>query len=97
MLQNNYAVVILRTVNGVVDSGQKGSYATPVSVLASRAGLPGWLVDLRHDTSHNALPSLSTLRLAATTLLHWLHDEYWEAQTAQLRAVDAACGDVLQR
>ena len=95
MLQNNYAIAVLRAVNGVVDSGQKGTYATSVSVLASRVGLPGWLVDLRHDTSHNALPSLSTLRLAATTLLHWLHSEYWEAQTAQLRAVDAACAAVL--
>ena len=95
MLQNNYAIAVLRAVNGVVDSGQKGTYATSVSVLASRVGLPGWLVDLRHDTSHNALPSLSTLRLAATTLLHWLHSEYWEVQTAQLGAVDAACAAVL--
>ena len=42
MLQHNYAVVVLRAVNGAVDSGQKGTYATPVSVLASRIGLPGY-------------------------------------------------------
>ena len=43
-------------------------------------GLPRILVDVRHEASHNELPSLALLRLAAGSALTWLAHSYWQAQ-----------------
>ena len=43
-------------------------------------GLPRILVDVRHEASHNELPSLALLRLAANSALTWLAHSYWQAQ-----------------
>ena len=43
-------------------------------------GLPRILVDVRHEASHNELPSLALLRLAADSALTWLAHSYWQAQ-----------------
>jgi ribosomal biogenesis protein LAS1 len=51
--------------------------AAPISVLCGKMGIAGWLVDIRHEASHNALPTLGALRLAASTLLEFLKSEYW--------------------
>ncbi|KAF4129422.1 Las1-like [Phytophthora infestans] len=80
-----YASVIVRCVNGLVDGSQKGAYATAVSTLAHRIGIPLWVVDLRHESSHNQLPSLPVLRFAAQHLLAWLRANYWGAQEDLIR------------
>ncbi|ETK75020.1 hypothetical protein F441_18699 [Phytophthora nicotianae CJ01A1] len=80
-----YASVIVRCVNGLVDGSQKGAYATAVSTLAQRIGIPLWIVDLRHESSHNQLPSLPVLRFAAQHLLAWLRSNYWGAQEDLIR------------
>ena len=54
-----------RFVNGFVDAAQKGQYAMSVSQLAQKLSLPQHLVDLRHEASHNKLPSIQVLRMAA--------------------------------
>ncbi len=64
-------------VNGITDSQQKGRVAVSVASLASAAGLPRLLVDLRHEATHNELPSLQVLRLAAQQALAWLRANYW--------------------
>lgn len=64
-------------VNGISDSQQKGRVAVSVASLASAAGLPRLLVDLRHEATHNELPSLRVLRLAAHQALAWLRASYW--------------------
>lgn len=43
-------------------------------------GLPRILVDVRHEASHNELPSLALLRLAADAALTWLSQSYWQQQ-----------------
>lgn len=43
-LRLTYAMALVRFVNGVVDSGQKGQVATSVAMLASAFGLPRILV-----------------------------------------------------
>lgn len=48
------------------------------------AGLPRLLVDVRHEASHNDMPSLSLLRLAAAQALDWLQAAYWQRQAAHL-------------
>ena len=42
--------------------------------------LPTALVDLRHECTHQRLPSLAGLRLAADEALLWLHEQYWMPQ-----------------
>jgi hypothetical protein len=64
-------------VNGIADSQQKGRVALSVNALAESAGLSRLLVDIRHEATHNELPSLSTLQLAARQALDWLVQQYW--------------------
>jgi hypothetical protein len=97
MLQSAYAMSVVRAVNGIADGGQKGSHATSVAVLAGRAGLPASVVDLRHDASHNALPALPALRLAAGQLRRWFWERYWAPQGAALASIEQSCSLVLQR
>lgn len=70
----------MRFVNGVADSAQKGRVASSVAHLAQQAGIPRILVDIRHESTHNELPSLSVLRVAAKQALEWLRTKYWQAQ-----------------
>ena len=86
-----YAMVVVRTVNGLVDPSQQGYYAEPVSLLASRIGLPQWLVELRHDATHSQLPTLIVLRSAADCLLLWLNDNYWLSQFSFLEETSRLC------
>lgn len=68
---------VCRMVNGIADSQQKGRVALSVNSLAESAGLSRLLVDVRHEATHNELPSLSTLQLAARQALDWLVQQYW--------------------
>lgn len=81
------ASVVVRCVNGLVDASQTGAYAMPVSALAQRIGIPLWIVDLRHESTHNQLPSLPVLRFAAQHLLAWLRTNYWAKQDDEIRAL----------
>ena len=74
----SYAMAIVRLVNGVADAAQKGKYAASVAGLAATAGLPRVLVDVRHEATHNELPTVKMLRLAASHALSWLQGSYWE-------------------
>lgn len=42
-------------------------------------------MDVRHEASHNDMPSLSLLRLAAAQALDWLQAAYWQRQEAYLQ------------
>ena len=64
-------------VNGITDSQQKGKVAHSVANLAAAAGVPRLLVDLRHEATHNELPSLPVLRLGVQQALEWLENNYW--------------------
>ena len=79
-----YAMTITRLVNGVVDPLQQGARAVSVKFLAQTVGLPPMLVELRHECTHNQLPSLGRLRHAAEHALLWLHEHYWLRQRALL-------------
>ena len=73
-LQLMYSSVVVRAVNGLADAAQRGAHAAPVSTLARQIGLPGWLVDIRHQATHNRLPTLAVLQLAGRALLQVLTD-----------------------
>lgn len=45
--------------------------------VAKTLGLPASFVELRHQISHEALPSLLTLRAGAERALEWIWGYYW--------------------
>jgi hypothetical protein len=71
------SMAVLRMVNGLVDTHQKKEFAQSVRSISTRIGLPRLLVDLRHEATHNKLPSLPTLRLGLSLALDWLNENYW--------------------
>jgi len=79
-LRMQYSLAVVRMVNGISDSSQKGRMAASVARLSAAAGLPRLLVDLRHEATHNELPSLAALQLAAHHALTWLRTNYWQKQ-----------------
>eukprot|EP00124_Ichthyophonus_hoferi_P001625 Ihof_evm2s90 gene=Ihof_evmTU2s90 len=83
ILRLTYTMALIRFVNGIVDSLQKGTYARSVQSLANQLNLPSWLVDLRHDGTHSSLPSLSVCRIACGEALWWLRDNYWERRAEE--------------
>ena len=64
-LRQSYSTAIIRLVNGLVDPLQFGAYARSIASIANQLGLPSWLVELRHASTHEDLPSLELLREAA--------------------------------
>ena len=54
------------------------------------------LVDVRHEASHNELPSLALLRLAASEALTWLRASYWQRQADHLAACRAHISTLLK-
>lgn len=96
MLRMQYAMAIVRLVNGIADSGQKGRTANSVAAITAAAGLPRALVDLRHEATHNELPSLPVLRLAAIQATAWLRETYWDPQERCLQDAQRRCAELLK-
>lgn len=46
------------------------------------------LVDLRHESTHQSLPSLPLLQLASLAALDWLYKHYWTAQSHAVTKVE---------
>ncbi|WPT11002.1 Pre-rRNA-processing protein las1 [Picochlorum sp. SENEW3] len=95
LIRLQYSLALVRFVNGVADSAQKGRVASSVAHLAQQAGIPRILVDIRHESTHNELPSLSVLRVAAKQALEWLRTKYWQAQRTCLADSEASVRDVM--
>jgi hypothetical protein len=91
------SMVLVRLVNGISGNLQKGVYAKSVADLAQSVGLPRILVDLRHEATHNNLPSLNILSIAADQALEWLEEHYWNAQEQQLRSQSKQIEEILAR
>jgi hypothetical protein len=77
-----YSSIIIRGVNGIADALQphrgRLSKVMTVANLCKRISMPSWLVVMRHDAAHGALPSLPCLRMAARALLEFLGTAYWQ-------------------
>jgi len=90
-------MALVRFVNEMVDPGQKGSYAQPITRIAEQIGLPRNLVDLRHSGTHDELPSAGVLQLALQQALDWLFDRYWEPARNWEVSVKEKCQMSLER
>eukprot|EP00743_Colponemidia_sp_Colp-15_P005652 GILK01006077.1.p1 GENE.GILK01006077.1~~GILK01006077.1.p1 ORF type:complete len:572 (-),score=80.46 GILK01006077.1:205-1878(-) len=88
-LRLSYSMILLRMVNGIVDQVQKGTHAQSISSLAQQLQLPSWLVDLRHEATHNQLPALPMLQFGAQQALQWLSINYWDKQWTHLSSTGA--------
>ena len=62
-------MALTRLVNGVVDPMQQRARATSVQRLAAEVALPASLVALRHEATHNQLPSMGALKAVSYTHL----------------------------
>ncbi|GAA5868505.1 hypothetical protein JCM3774_005401 [Rhodotorula dairenensis] len=83
-LRLSYSMAVIRFVNSLVDPLQTTYYARSIASLAAQIGLPAWFVELRHQATHEDLPSIAVLRDAARQALDWLYANYW------LPALDSA-------
>lgn len=90
-LRMQYSLAIVRSVNGLVDGSQQGYFAESIYGLAASIGLPGWFVELRHDATHNQIPTLSVLRAASNRLIEWYYSNYWLPQSKYLEMVSQSC------
>ena len=95
LLRLQYSLAIVRFVNGVADSAQKGRVAVSVAGLARQAEVPRLLVDIRHESTHNELPSLQVLRVAGEKALDWLLSKYWRAQQMYLKECQTKIDEVV--
>ncbi|KAH3688659.1 hypothetical protein WICPIJ_000350 [Wickerhamomyces pijperi] len=76
-LQLMSTMALIRFVNGLLDPSQQSTFAIPLSLLAKKIGLPSWFVEIRHEGTHDSLPSLEMLELSVDKALQWLFDNYW--------------------
>jgi hypothetical protein len=83
-----YSMALLRLVNGVLDPMQAKQHAQSVLTLAKQMQMPRVLVDLRHESTHQGLPSLQLLQHASVIALEWLSRHYWAAQAHALSRLD---------
>ncbi|KAJ5050581.1 uncharacterized protein L3040_002458 [Drepanopeziza brunnea f. sp. 'multigermtubi'] len=72
-----YAAAFCRFVTGLLDSHQDKRRKLSMYSIAKTIGLPATYVELRHQVTHEELPSLSKLRTATQKALHWIWDYYW--------------------
>ncbi|KAF3064157.1 putative hydroxyacylglutathione hydrolase C13B11.03c [Daldinia childiae] len=73
-----YAAAFSRFVTGLLDSQQDKQRKMSMYSIAKTIGLPATFVELRHQATHEQLPSLTKLRTAAKKALVWIWDYYWK-------------------
>jgi ribosomal biogenesis protein LAS1 len=64
-------------VTGLLDSHQIKQKKMSMYSIAKSIGLPATYVELRHQATHEELPSLSKLRTATQKALKWIWEYYW--------------------
>ncbi|KAI1007299.1 hypothetical protein K3495_g921 [Podosphaera aphanis] len=72
-----YAAAFSRFVTGLLDCQQEKRHKMSMYAVAKTIGLPATFVELRHQATHEALPSLARLRAATLKALRWLWYYYW--------------------
>ena len=78
-----------RFVTGLLDSHQDKQRKQSMYGVAKTIGLPATFVELRHQSTHEQLPSRAKLRSAAVKALGWIWDYYWSHLAAPQAAAAA--------
>ena len=71
-------------------SAKRAGMPNPLNALAEQAGLPTWLVDVRHGITHQKLPADGVLRAACDELLRFFDATYWRPQADHLQGLRSA-------
>ncbi|KAF6836298.1 hydroxyacylglutathione hydrolase [Colletotrichum plurivorum] len=88
-----YAAAFSRFVTGLLDGHQDKQRKLSMYSVAKTIGLPATFVELRHQATHEQLPSLAKLRSAARKALEWIWTYYWRHLGADEQQDDFARGD----
>jgi len=72
-----YSAAFSRFVTGLLDSHQDKRRKLSMYSIAKTVGLPATFVELRHQATHEELPSISKLRTATQKALRWIWSYYW--------------------
>ncbi|KAI9846991.1 MAG: rRNA-processing protein las1 [Sclerophora amabilis] len=92
-IRSAYSTAFSRFVTGLLDSEQTAKTKRSMHNIAQELGMPPAFVDLRHQVTHEDMPSLEVLRHATQRSLNWLWDYYWhklDIRTGDLDFDDAA-------
>ncbi|XP_046380806.2 ribosomal biogenesis protein LAS1L-like [Haliotis rufescens] len=81
-VRQGYALALIRCVNFITDRYQqdKNNVALPIHRIGEEIGIPEWIVSLRHEGTHRAMPSLDVLARGTQWAVEWLKHNFWERQ-----------------
>ncbi|KAK7530922.1 Las1-like-domain-containing protein [Phyllosticta citribraziliensis] len=87
-VRNAYCAAFNRFVTGFCDTVQTSFKKMSMYDMAAELDMPTSFVELRHEATHEDLPSLRRLQMATEQALEWLWLHYWAkldaaAQTSQ--------------
>ncbi|KFY83954.1 hypothetical protein V500_09752 [Pseudogymnoascus sp. VKM F-4518 (FW-2643)] len=74
-----YSAAFCRFVTGLLDGYQDKKHKLSMFSIAKNIGLPATFVELRHQCTHEELPSLGKLRGACERSLDWIWRQYWSS------------------
>lgn len=83
-------------MTGLLDGYQDAKRKLSMYSIAKNIGLPASFVELRHQCTHEELPSLSKLRAAAEKSLRWIWEHYWEALEVPQTNEEDECRNALE-
>lgn len=89
--------VVYSFVTGLLDGQQDKLRKQSMYSLAKAIGLPATFVELRHQATHEQLPSLAKLRTAAKKALAWIWDYYWKHLVEDNSPKKDPCRDTVLR
>jgi len=87
-LESMFCMALVRFVNLITDVSQVPNFTASINSIAEKMGVPEWIVDLRHATTHSNVPSLNILTVAATWCLEWIKLNYWAVEDTFLTDVN---------
>lgn len=79
-LKASSSLALIRFVNHVTEKAQTKATAQPVHLIAREFGIPEWIVRLRHEATHGALPCLDVLMTGVQWASNYLKENFWRQQ-----------------
>ncbi|KAK2590551.1 Cytoplasmic glyoxalase II [Conoideocrella luteorostrata] len=90
-----YSAAFSRFVTGLLDGHQDKQRKQSMYSIAKTIGLPATFVELRHQATHEQLPSLAKLRSAARKALEWIWNYYWKHLPDEGGSITDPCREVV--
>ena len=88
------SAAVNRFLNLVTHAGMQMFNMSKYYEVGEQLSIPRWIVDARHDASHNHMPNYEVLKSAATFSYKWLLINYWnfEARNHSLNNFEDIAG-----